>query len=128
MPRIHNPIPTAYSKPELKMHQLISSLKVSFLSQEPIRVLDRDVPYVADFLIMKAIIIEVDGVWHERGKQPMKDEHRDEAMKKLGLRILRFEDTDIAEHPSECTEKIWEEINKLPIEVRVAAFAPAGKR
>lgn len=124
--RAHIVVPTEYTKPELKAHRIISGLKVPFTSQDPIRMPDGKV-YVADFLIMHAIVVEIDGVhWHEHGKQPMKDERRDEAMKKLGLRILRFTDVDIDEHPSECAEKIQSEIERLPIEVRNAAFAPAG--
>jgi very-short-patch-repair endonuclease len=100
MPRMHVPIPTAYTKPELKMHRLISSLHVPFVSQEPIHVPDRDAPYIVDFLIMKRIVVEVDSVFHERGRQPMKDERRDEAMRKMNLVILRFANEIIYERPS----------------------------
>lgn len=126
MVRTHIVVPTEYTQPELKMHRIISGLKVPFLSQEPIHVSGKDVPYVADFLIMRAIIIEVDGIWHLRGKQPMKDERRDEAMKKLRLRILRFDTETIDENPSVCAEKIRAEIERLPLEVKVAAQRPAG--
>ena len=126
MVRTHIVIPTEYTKPELKMHRIISGLKVSFLSQEPIHVPDRNVPYVADFLIMRSIIIEVDGIFHERGKQPMKDERRDELMKQHGYRILRFTDVEVDENPSGCAEKIRAEIERLPLEVKVAAQRPAG--
>ncbi len=128
MTRMHVPIPTEYTKPELKMHRIISSLKVPFVSQEPIRVPDRGVPYIADFLIMRRLIVEVDGVFHERGKQPMKDDHRDEAMKNLGLRILRFTTTELDENADGCLRKIQAEIEQLPIEVRNAALVPAGSR
>ena len=125
MVRAHIVIPTAYTKPELKMHRLISALKVPFTSQEPIRMPDGKV-YVADFLIMRAIVVEIDGIFHERGRQPMKDERRDEAMKKLGLRIIRITTEELDEHPSGCAEKIRAEIERLPIEVKVAAQRPAG--
>ena len=78
--------PTEYTKSELRMFPIIISLKVPFTSQEPI--LAEGKGYKADFLVMRAIVVEVDGTSHERGIRPIKDEHRDEAMRKLGCRII----------------------------------------
>lgn len=74
---------------------------------------------------MRAIVVEVDGESHEKGKQPMKDEHRDEIMKKMGLRVIRFTNEDTF-NADKCAERMREEIEKLPLEVRVEALKPAG--
>jgi very-short-patch-repair endonuclease len=106
------------------MHQIISSLKVPFVSQEPIPTIDRT--YVADFLIMRKLIIEVDGPHHLRGRQPFKDERRDEAMKKMNFRVLRFTADEAENIPKTCAKRILAEIEKLPAEVKAEAYLPAG--
>lgn len=109
------------------MHMIISRLKVPFVSQEPIRI-PNGTPsmYKADFLIMRALDVEVDGEVHEEGKNPIKDEHRDEVLKKLGLRVRRFTTEQVDDEPEACAKGILIEIEQLPVEVRVAAFQPAG--
>jgi very-short-patch-repair endonuclease len=78
---------------------------------------------------MRKLVIEVDGErWHLHGKQPMKDEHRDEAMKKLGLKIIRITTEELDEDTDGCLKKIQAEIERLPIEVKNAALLPAGSQ
>lgn len=117
-------ISTEENKLEIEMHKIISGLKVPFYSQEPIPGLGKG--YVADFLIMHAIVVETDGPQHGKTRQSIKDEHRDEAMKQLGLRILRFTTEQVYDEPEMCAAKIQAEIRKLPAEIVREAYLPAG--
>lgn len=52
--------------------------------------------YIADFIcIEKKIIIEVDGGYHFRGNQIVKDILRDDRLEKLGYIIVRFKNEEI---------------------------------
>ncbi len=117
------PDTSEYTKGELRMFPIIVGLKVPFGSQEPIFVEGKT--FKVDFLIMHAIVVEVDGTSHSKTSREIKDEHRDEAMKKMGLRILRFTDEETFLSKMSAT-RILAEIEKLPLAVRVEAYMPAG--
>lgn len=65
--------------------------------------------YIVDFYCPKAkIVIELDGGQHYTNEGELKDLQRDEYMKTLGLKVLRFSDTDILNNLSGVTEKIFD--------------------
>lgn len=48
-------------------------------------------PYIADFYCAKLkLVVELDGSHHESGAQHAYDAERDQDIKKLGLKVLRF--------------------------------------
>jgi very-short-patch-repair endonuclease len=58
---------------------------VAFRKQHPID------PYVADFYCSKAkLVIELDGLAHDRGDRPQRDEARDILLKEKGYTVLRI--------------------------------------
>ncbi len=64
--------------------------------------------YIVDFFCPKArLVIELDGSQHyeEPGKE--KDRVRDEALKGIGLTVLRFSDREVFENTDAVVEKIW---------------------
>ena len=120
---------TGYNEHEVQMLEIINSIKFHGLpipvrGQEPIRTSWKTVH--SDFLVMRRIVIECDGEVHNKGKQPMKDERRDEELRKLGYVILRFTNEEIETMPKACAAKILAEIMKLPVEVVNEAYLPAG--
>jgi very-short-patch-repair endonuclease len=53
-------------------------------------------PYVLDFFCATTnVAIEVDGEAHSRGDQPLKDERRDDWLKKQGIRVMRIAAQDV---------------------------------
>ncbi len=67
--------------------------------------------YIVDFYCPKAnLIIEIDGGQHycEAGKA--KDRARDDDLREMGLRVLRFSDTEVFENMDGVMERIWSDL------------------
>jgi very-short-patch-repair endonuclease len=68
--------------------------------------------YIVDFHCPKSnLIIELDGGQHYSDEGMKKDKCRDDYMKNLGLRVLRFSDKDVFGNLNGILEKIWEKLN-----------------
>ena len=69
--------------------------------------------YVVDFFCPKAkLAIEVDGSHHLVGEKIEYDRIRDEYLSSLGLRVLRFTNTEVLTHIEGVVESIEEELLK----------------
>jgi very-short-patch-repair endonuclease len=67
--------------------------------------------YIVDFYCPKAkLAIEIDGSQHLSGEMTSYDRIRDEYLSSLGLRVLRFSNTDVLKHVEEVVESIEREI------------------
>ena len=67
-------------------------------------------PFVVDFLCAEALlVVEVDGPIHAAQKQA--DQARQDLLKTLGLRFLRFSTEDVTDRITEVVEKIRETLN-----------------
>ena len=54
--------------------------------------------YIADFYLPKyRLIIEIDGEYHDDPKQRIKDNHRTKDIEKLGLKVLRINNSSVKE-------------------------------
>jgi very-short-patch-repair endonuclease len=63
--------------------------------------------YVLDFYCSQArLVIEVDGIAHDMGDRPERDEARDQELGRVGLRILRIAASDILRDPDEIAASI----------------------
>ncbi len=70
--------------------------------------------YIVDFFCPGAkLFIEVDGSQHYTGEILKTDQKRDEYLKNLGLRILRFTDIDVLKNVDGVGEKILESLQNL---------------
>jgi very-short-patch-repair endonuclease len=64
--------------------------------------------FIVDFYCPKGnLVIEIDGGQHYSDEGKAKDNQRDNYLKGLGLRILRFSDREIFENMRGVLEKIW---------------------
>ena len=77
---------------------------------------DRQKPigsYIVDFFCPKAkLVIEIDGGQHYEAKGERQDKIRDEYLKKLGLKILRFQNTDVLKDIDGVVKVICDAIEK----------------
>lgn len=63
--------------------------------------------YVLDFYCQEArLIVEVDGIAHDMGDRPERDEQRDGELARSGLRILRVPAADVLRDPDEAAAAI----------------------
>lgn len=84
-------------------------LGVQFYRQRPIG------RYIVDFFAPKArLVIEVDGSQHMTTHGAMKDKHRDEHLKHLGLLVLRFNDLEVIQETEGVMEMIFQRLSELP--------------
>lgn len=84
-----------------KMIRRKSLCEFSALRQRPVDV------YVADFMIKELfLIIEVDGISHERPGQSEKDRKRQKDLEEMGFTVLRFKDWEVLDRP----EDVWAEL------------------
>ncbi len=70
--------------------------------------------YIADFFCKELmLVIEVDGLSHTYEKIAEKDKLRDEAMNKVGLHVLRFDDDMVLERMNSVIDLIDERILEI---------------
>ena len=75
---------------------------VQFYRQKPLG------NFIVDFYCAKAnLVIELDGGQHFTEKGEAKDIKRDDYLKQLGLKVLRFSDNEVFENIEGIIEKIW---------------------
>ena len=64
--------------------------------------------YIVDFYSPKAhLVIELDGGQHYSEIGKGKDQLRDDVLKKMGVKILRFSDRDVFENLNGVMECVW---------------------
>jgi len=64
--------------------------------------------YIVDFYCPKAnLVIELDGGQHYSGPGQEKDRIRDDVLRKMGIRVIRFSDRDVFENMGGVMEGIW---------------------
>ena len=67
--------------------------------------------YIVDFYCPKTkLVIEADGGQHYSEEGKVKDMARDDYMKSIGLRVMRFSDMEIIENLDEVIETIWNDM------------------
>ncbi|KPF79226.1 hypothetical protein IP83_17215 [Novosphingobium sp. AAP93] len=63
--------------------------------------------WVLDFYCAAAkVAFEIDGIAHDMGDRPVRDERRDEALKALGLEVVRIPAADVLRSPDDVAEAI----------------------
>ena len=64
--------------------------------------------YIVDFYCPKAnLVIELDGGQHYSETGKVKDSIREDALREMGIKVLRFSDRDILENMGGVMEGIW---------------------
>ncbi len=68
--------------------------------------------YIVDFYIASCrLVVELDGSQHFEGSQIAHDEKRDEYLTSLGIKILRYSNSDINQRFQEVCQDIWNHID-----------------
>lgn len=91
------------SLPEVLLWQILRKRPgyIRFRRQHPIG------RYVLDFYVLERKLgIEIDGIGHEMGDRPKRDEERDQWIEAQGIRILRIPATDVLANPDAIADSI----------------------
>ena len=94
---------TEMSLPEVLLWQLLRKQPdgVKFRRQHPVG------DFVLDFYCAEAkVCIEVDGIAHNLGDNPLRDEQRDGWLNEQGIEVLRIPATDVLRSPQESAEAL----------------------
>ena len=63
--------------------------------------------WVLDFYCAAAKVpFEIDGIAHDMGDRPVRDERRDEALEALGIKVIRIPAADVLRSPGDVAEAI----------------------
>ena len=72
--------------------------------------------YIVDFYCPKAkLVIEIDGSQHFSDEMTSYDRIRDESLRSLGLRVLRFTNTEVLTNTEGVLERISENMEEIPV-------------
>jgi very-short-patch-repair endonuclease len=67
--------------------------------------------FIVDFYCQKTnLVLELDGGQHYTEDGVTRDRRRDDFMRSMGLRVLRFSDREVFENIEGVIEKIWENL------------------
>lgn len=73
--------------------------------------------YIVDFVYLsRQLIVEVDGKYHNAPEQIEADSIREERLRSLGFRIIRFTNEEILVFPEQVINKIKNELNRIDYE------------
>ncbi len=101
---------TTFSENLLWKYLCKSQLGLRFKRQHPIG------NRIADFYAHKLkLVIEIDGAVHLKPEQIIIDQEKDELYKSLGLKVLRFTNTEVSRN----TERILNELKRLIAEAKL---------
>ncbi len=82
--------------------------------------------YIVDFFCPRAkLVIEVDGSQHSSDEMTEYDRIRDEHIRSLGLRVLRFTNTEVLTNIEGIIESIIENMQEIPLS---PPFTKGGKQ
>ncbi|WP_240616848.1 endonuclease domain-containing protein [Sphingorhabdus sp. YGSMI21] len=98
------------SKPEIMLWQQLRKkpLGIKFRRQHPIG------SYILDFYCPSAKLgIEVDGMAHDMGNRPERDEQRDWNLSQDGIEIIRISAQDVLDDPADVADRILRYIQSL---------------
>ena len=70
--------------------------------------------YIVDFYIPRGkLVIELDGSQHYEASGKEKDHARDERLRELGIRVLRYSNADVNQRFRSVCEDIWNHLQEL---------------
>ncbi|AMO70859.1 endonuclease domain-containing protein [Sphingorhabdus sp. M41] len=98
------------SKPEVMLWQILRQRPtgIKFRRQHPIGC------YILDFYCPSAKLgIEVDGMTHDMGCRPERDERRDWALSQKGVETIRISAQEVLDDPADVADRILRYIQSL---------------
>jgi very-short-patch-repair endonuclease len=98
------------SKPEIMLWQQLrrKPLGIKFRRQHPFG------PYILDFYCPSAkLAIEVDGMAHDMGDRPERDERRERNLSQQGIETIRISAEEVLHDPADVADRIMRYIQSL---------------
>ncbi len=103
-PRRKPATPKAYTSGEVAVIKELQARGLAFFSQHEIFIERRR--FVVDIFVPPDVVVEIDGPHHSRGVRVSRDEVKNEALKRLGLKVLRFDHSLAKSQPSKVVDEV----------------------
>ncbi|MEM4576010.1 MAG: DUF559 domain-containing protein [Candidatus Nezhaarchaeales archaeon] len=100
----------AYTSGELTVIKELQLRGIKFFTQIEISFQGRK--FILDIFVPPNLVIEVDGPHHLRGIRSARDEIKDEVLRNMGLKVLRFQDSTARSQPSKVVDEILKALEK----------------
>lgn len=96
--------PRAYTSGEVAVIKELQSRSIQFFTQQEFVVDGRR--FIVDIFVPPNVVVEINGLHHLNSIRSSRDEVKDEALKSLGLKVLRFQDSMAKLHSSKVVDEI----------------------
>ncbi|RLF21111.1 MAG: hypothetical protein DRJ68_04280 [Thermoprotei archaeon] len=106
--RIWRITPKAYTSGEMAVIRELQSRGITFFTQQQVRVGSRR--FIIDIFVPPNIAVEIDGPHHMSSLRASRDKVKDELLRSMGVKVLRFQDSVARSKPSEVVDAIVREI------------------
>ena len=102
------PSPKAYTSGEMAVIKELQTRGIRFFTQQEVSINGKK--FIIDIFVPPNIAVEIDGPHHMKSIRASRDEVKDEALKSMGLKVLRFQDALAKSKPSKVVEEILREL------------------
>ncbi|MEM0233085.1 MAG: DUF559 domain-containing protein [Candidatus Nezhaarchaeales archaeon] len=94
----------AYTSGEIAVIKELQARDLRFFTQQEFVVGERR--FVVDIFVPPNVVVEIDGPHHLSSIRSSRDEVKDETLRSLGLKVLRFQDSTAKSQPSKIVDEI----------------------
>ncbi|MDH5816298.1 MAG: DUF559 domain-containing protein [Candidatus Nezhaarchaeota archaeon] len=108
--RVKTP-PRAYTTGEVAVIKELQARGVRFFTQREFVVGEKR--FIIDIFVPPNIVVEIDGPHHLSSIRSSRDEVKDETLKSLGLKVLRFQDFIAKSQPSKVVDEILRNLKEV---------------
>jgi len=105
------PSPKAYTSGEMAVIKELQARGIRFFTQQEISINGKK--FIIDIFVPPNIAVEIDGPHHMKSIRALRDEVKDEALKNMGLKVLRFQDSLARSKPSKIVNEILRELEDV---------------
>lgn len=102
--------PKAYTAGEIAVIKELQARGICFFTQQKFVVDGKK--FVVDIFVPPNVVVEIDGLHHLNRIRMSRDEVKDEVLRKLGLKVLRFQDSIAKLQPSRVVDEILNNLSK----------------
>lgn len=107
--RLKSP-PKAYTSGEVAVIKELQSRGVRFFTQQEFVVNGKR--FVVDIFVPPNVVVEINGLHHLSSIRSSRDEVKDETLRGLGLKVLRFQDSTARSQPSKVVDEILKNLKE----------------
>ncbi|MCS7139311.1 MAG: endonuclease domain-containing protein [Candidatus Nezhaarchaeota archaeon] len=103
--------PRAYTSGELAVIKELQNRGIIFFTQQKIRIGGKT--FIIDIFVPPNLAVEIDGIYHVKDIRISRDQVKDEALRSIGVKVLRFSDAVAKSRPSKVVDEVLKELKSI---------------